>query len=560
MLFCVVLNSSISQNKWELQIVENVTDKFSSLNYKQFKSKESLNQSLEKKMFQLVKNGHVLASIDSITWHSDYAIAYVYSGPKYDKITITMDAENLYYLRKVPNIKEKFLLQTPFKPNEIAKLLAGVISYLQNNGYPFARVWLAIDDLSPENATAKLMVDKNQEIRITEIHYKGEVEMSEKFLNNSVALKINDLYNEERLGKISARIQQIPFIDEIKQHELLFTPEGVEVFMYLKSNPVSLINGVVGLQPNPITGENVITGDVRLKLQNVIKRGELIDLNWRSLQPSTQDLKIRTNYPFLFDTPLGVDARFELYQRDSTFLSTQLNLGLPYFMRGGNYFKVFFEADNSNLLSGVNSSTGLPNTNFSSVSSSSYGLGLYRRQIDYLPNPSKGIEIELDGLVGRRSSRRINSDSSNVATTYELRLDLNWFIPISRRHVIRVGNNTRAYYAPEIFVNELYRFGGLTSQRGFDEEELFASTRTTFSMEYRFLVDQDSHAFLFYDQSFYENNSGSYYQDRPFGVGAGFSFGTNLGIFSISYAVGKQMDNPILMRNGKVHFGYVSYF
>lgn len=48
--------------------------------------------------------------------------------------------------------------------------------------------------------------------------------------------------------------------------------------------------------------------------------------------------------------------------------------------------------------------------------------------------------------------------------------------------------------------------------------------------------------------------------DQPFGFGAGFSFGTNLGIFSISYALGKQFNNPIELKNGKVHFGYVTYF
>jgi len=49
-------------------------------------------------------------------------------------------------------------------------------------------------------------------------------------------------------------------------------------------------------------------------------------------------------------------------------------------------------------------------------------------------------------------------------------------------------------------------------------------------------------------------------KDHPFGFGAGFSFGTNIGIFSISYALGQQLNNPILMRNGKVHFGYIAYF
>ncbi len=123
-----------------------------------------------------------------------------------------------------------------------------------------------------------------------------------------------------------------------------------------------------------------------------------------------------------------------------------------------------------------------------------------------------------------------------------------------------LGNHTETYYAPEIYENELSRFGGLNSQRGFNEEELFATTFSTFSLEYRFLLDRNSRVFAFFDQTLYENSAVNYFKDQPFGFGAGFSFGTNIGIFTISYALGKQFDNPVLLRNGKVHFGYIAYF
>ncbi len=121
-------------------------------------------------------------------------------------------------------------------------------------------------------------------------------------------------------------------------------------------------------------------------------------------------------------------------------------------------------------------------------------------------------------------------------------------------------NRTNLYSAPVIYSNEAYRYGGLSSQRGFNEEELYSTAQTTFTAEYRFLVDRNSFAFAFFDQSWYENNSLQYYNDKPMGFGVGFSFGTNIGIFSISYALGKQFDNPILFRNSKIHFGYIAYF
>ncbi|MCC6690169.1 MAG: hypothetical protein IT235_01425, partial [Bacteroidia bacterium] len=48
--------------------------------------------------------------------------------------------------------------------------------------------------------------------------------------------------------------------------------------------------------------------------------------------------------------------------------------------------------------------------------------------------------------------------------------------------------------------------------------------------------------------------------DTPYGFGAGTSFETKAGIFSLDYALGSQLGNPIYLKSGKIHFGIVSYF
>ncbi|MDG0974315.1 MAG: POTRA domain-containing protein [Crocinitomicaceae bacterium] len=523
-----------------------------------FKSKKELLNYTKDVRNENLRKGYVLANIDSLAWKDSIsASAYMYRGPQFDRLKISVAEQDRFLIRKIPRLSERFLRNASFYPAEVERVLSEVLSFLENNGFPYASVCLIWDGVYASENQAELIIKRGPEVILTKIHIKGEAEVSEKFLTNLIAIKEGDYFNQERLERISARIKQTLFLNEIKPHELLFTPEGFELFLYLKTAPVSLVNGVVGLQPNSVTGKSVFTGDVRLRLQNVLKRGELFDVNWRSLQPQTQDLKIKLNYPFLLNTPFGIDGAFDLYKRDTNFLTTVGRIGVQYFLSGGSYIKVFYEGENSNLLSGAQSSSL---GNLSSVSSNRYGLGFFRRQLDYLPNPSKGFFIEVNGLIGARTSRLPASDSVTSSTTYAARLDLEWFVPLAKRHVLRITNNTRAYYAPEVFTNELNRFGGLTTQRGFDEEELFASKRSTFTVEYRFLVDKNSHAFLFYDQSFYENSAQQYYFDSPFGTGAGFSFGTNIGVFSISYGIGKQFDNPMLLREGKVHFGYVSFF
>lgn len=555
---CLIPFVSIGQKKFRLSFYQQNEEVLALEKTVYFKSKKELLNYTKDVRNENLRKGYVLANIDSLAWKDSIsASAYMYRGPQFDRLKISVAEEDRFLIRKIPRLSERFLRNVSFYPAEVERVLSEVLSFLENNGFPYASVRLIWDGVYASENQAELIINRGPEVILTKIHIKGEAEVSEKFLTNLIAIKEGDYFNQEQLERISARIKQTLFLDEIKPHELLFTPEGFELFLYLKTAPVSLVNGVVGLQPNSVTGNSVFTGDVRLRLQNVLKRGELFDVNWRSLQPQTQDLKIKLNYPFLLNTPFGIDGAFDLYKRDTTFLTTVGRIGVQYFLSGGSYIKVFYEGENSNLLSGAQSSSL---GNLSSVSSNRYGLGFFRRQLDYLPNPSKGFFIEVNGLIGARTSRVPASDSVTSSTTYAARLDLEWFVPLAKRHVLRITNNTRAYYAPEVFTNELNRFGGLTTQRGFDEEELFASTRSTFTAEYRFLVDKNSHAFLFYDQSFYENSAQQYYFDSPFGTGAGFSFGTNIGVFSISYGIGKQFDNPMLLREGKVHFGYVSFF
>jgi hemolysin activation/secretion protein len=197
-------------------------------------------------------------------------------------------------------------------------------------------------------------------------------------------------------------------------------------------------------------------------------------------------------------------------------------------------------------------------TNLNSVETNFYGLAFLKQNVDYLPNPRKGLVLSVEGTVG---SRTVKSDTLPVvSTTFKGELQLNYYIPLGKRHVVRFANFTEVYLAPTYYQNEVYRFGGQISLRGFNEEELYATSRSVSTLEYRFLLDRNSYLFAFYDQGWYENKATKFQTDNPFGFGLGLAFGTAIGNFSVSYALGSQQGNPLLLRDGKVHFGYIAYF
>ncbi len=523
-----------------------------------FKDSLSAQRYLSNLQTTAISKGYLLASFDTLYYAKNLVTAHFNIGDKIDNVRLHIKKEHLEFIEKHTNLNEKIIAQLALTPFELARTIKKIQESYLNNGYPFVAIQLKDHVWNKETVSAEININPGAYTAWSKINVKGDSSISEKYIANLLDIKIGDPYSEINVLNISSRVEQVPFMRELKPSELLFTKEGVELYVYLEAVPISSANGIVGFQPDPATDRLSITGEIHLKLLNVLKRGELLDLKWQSIRDQTQSLESRLNYPFLFNTSFGLDGSFDLYKRDSSFLELNSSIGVQYFLKRGNFIKVFYTNISSSVLSG-----GLNNPSFSnlrSVSSNNYGISYTSNQVDYLPNPTRGINLLVQGSAGSRKSQINDTTEIIKSTVFRGKVQADFFVPLFKRHVLRLASSTDFYIADEIFENEVYRYGGLSSQRGFDEDELFATSKTTATIEYRFLLDRNSYVFAFYDQSWYENNAKKYYQDAPFGFGVGFAFNTNFGVFSISYALGKQFSNPILFSNSKVHFGYIVYF
>ena len=523
----------------------------------EIKKIEELNSILETNKNQWFEKGYYLASFKPLYRSSTEIEVLVEIGSHFPNVAMVIHDSIKSQLRSfgIENISKNALKTSP----SLFKLFIDkTLKAYANNGYPFAQVFFTEQEIIEQQIQIQMNISSGKFYRFSDIIVKGDSSISKSTVQNLLGIKINDIYSEEKLSSIDRILQQTNFINVLKKSELLFTENGVELYVYLENQKMSSMNGAVGLQPNPQTQKIGLTGDVQIKLLNVFKKAELIDVNWRSIEPQTQALQAKLNYPFLFKSPFGVDLKFNLYKRDSTFLDLKSFIGIQYSFKNNVQLKGFYQINSSEILS----KTSNPSSLFSylaPIKLNSYGLSLQYKRINYLPNPSKGFSLYIETSIGNRTIKKENT-ALEKSYVYKSIFQYVSYIPITKRNIIKVGVNFESYTSPTIFQNERYRFGGLNSLRGFNEEELFASTKMISSLEYRFLLDKNSNVFVFYDQGIYEDNSLSYKIDNPFGVGAGISFGSRIGIFSISYALGKQLNNPIEFRNGKIHFGYITYF
>ena len=523
----------------------------------EIKKIEELNSILENNKNQWLEKGYYLASFKPLYVSSTEIEVLVEIGSHFPNVAIVINDSIKSQLRSfgIENIPKNSLKT---RPSLFKLFIDKTLKAYADNGYPFAQVFFAEQEIIEQQIQIQMNISSGKFYRFSDIIVKGDSSISKSTVQNLIGIKINDIYSEEKISSIDRILQQTNFINVLKKSELLFTENGVELYVYLENQKMSSMNGAVGLQPNPQSQKIGFTGDIQIKLLNIFKNAELIDLNWRSIEPQTQALQAKLNYPFLFKSPFGIDLKFNLYKRDSTFLDLKFFVGIQYSFKNNVQLKGFYQVNSSEILS----KTPNPSSLFSylaPIKLNSYGLSLQYKRINFLPNPSKGFSLFIETSIGNRTIKKENT-ALEKSYVYKSIFQYVSYIPITKRNIIKVGVNFESYTSSTLFQNERYRFGGLNSLRGFNEEELFASTKLITSLEYRFLLDKNSNAFIFYDQGIYEDNTLTYKIDNPFGVGAGISFGSRIGIFSISYALGKQENNPLEFRNGKIHFGYITYF
>ena len=472
------------------------------------------------------------------------------------------------------DLSERLFLNRPFSSKNLNDLFERTVSYYENNGYPFISVQLdSIKLTDSDKISAALKITENQFYRMDSLSIKGNSGISDNYLLRHLGIKLGEPYNEKSISEIEVRIRELPFVSLVKKPQIQFFEDYVKIILELNKRKASRFDGVLGLLTSEEDGTTEFTGDIDLNLINAFNRGENLELNWRKLKGNSQDLNIAASYPYFLNSAFGVDFRFKLFKRDTTFIDLNTRLGLSYNLRRAEYISLFLENKTSNLLSRkslVNNSNGsLPN--IGDVRINLFGVGYQIERLNYKYNPSSGFDLRTDFVAGTKRLIKINAleeEYPNIyngidlnTLQYNAYLNIRKFFQIKNRSSILIGNQSASTFSENLYFNELLRIGGLRLLRGFDEESINVSSYSIFTLEYRFLLDRNSFFSLFTDGGYYEADyQNEFLSDRPIGFGAGVSFETNAGIFTINYAIGKQFNNPIDLRAAKVHFGFINFF
>jgi hemolysin activation/secretion protein len=108
-------------------------------------------------------------------------------------------------------------------------------------------------------------------------------------------------------------------------------------------------------------------------------------------------------------------------------------------------------------------------------------------------------------------------------------------------------------------VNELNRFGGINSIRGFNENSLQGNAFTSILTEYRYILAPSIYVHSIIDFGFLQDRT-SNSQENLLGIGFGFGLLTKNGLFNIVYANGSTSEQTIKLSSSIVHISFRAVF
>ena len=546
--------------------------------FTQLTNKSSVAITLQEKINDCRYEGYLGASIDSTKTFNDSTIAYLTYGLKYTHIEINSPNLPDKYLKS----KEKYVLDLP----TFSRLQRTVILDYENSGYPFISISLTNPQIKKDTLVAKLIINPYIQFAYDTIVIRGNANISKKYLCKYLEIEEGALYNEKNVRAIDIKLENLTLVKLKSKSQVVFFKGRAQIILDIEDAVIDRFDGIIGLAPNSDnSNENslLITGDVNVELNNLFKSGKQLQMQWKNYLKNSQRLNLSTTIPYLLNSKFGINGEFQLNKFDTLFLNLNSQISFRYQGNGNNYIQFYYQNIQSNLLSVDTNSIRLqekiPSNNPYYIDN--YGISFYRKKVDNLNNPRKGSTLSSNFGIGQKTiqkNRDINnlkftdSQTGNVISLYDtidlkyLRLstliDITLFIPIKKKSTIHQNLSFRGIFSEQIFFNEYYNFGGFSTLKGFDENEFFASKSLIYTLEYRYLIGQNSYIGLFLNAATYEDKikSQSFIYDTPIGFGISSNLEIGQGVLNLSYALGSQKDNGFQLNTAKIHFGIINYF
>jgi outer membrane translocation and assembly module TamA len=418
-------------------------------------------------------------------------------------------------------------------------------------GFPFSKLKLTGIRVKNKNTLeAQLVIDTNEQKRtINNIIIKGYDKFPESYLKHYLKIKPSQTFSLDKIKNRTRQLQNLRFASELKPPEVLFSKDSTTLYLYLKKEQSNSFDGFLGFGSNEATNKIEFDGYLNLNLTNNLNFGESFRLLYKSDENDQKTFLTNLTLRYLFKSPIGIDISLNIFKKDSTFTTVNQSAKLHYQINAKHkiYSGFLFEESNNLLDNSSILTIADYKKNYFSL-----GYEFSKPQVNNLLFPINSYLYIETNFGNRKETTQSEKQSLLSLNAFKI-------FNLNDKNSLFIRTNSAVINSDSYFENELLRFGGINSIRGFEENSLFASLYGLINTEYRFQLNNTIYLHSVIDAAYFENKTLNLTQ-KLFSYGLGFGILTKSGLFRLNYANGKRENQQFKLSNSKVHISLTTIF
>jgi hemolysin activation/secretion protein len=429
------------------------------------------------------------------------------------------------------------------------KILNHLNQLIIDKGLPFASLKLInLKKKDDQNLSAELVVTKTKKRGIDEIVIKGYEKFPRSFIKHFLKIKTNSDFNLNEIKEKTEQLNQLRFANQTRSPEVLFTKDSTALYFYIEKTKSNTFDGFLGFGTNEETNKLEFDGYLNLNLVNSLNFGETFLLNYKSDESDQKTFKVNINMPYIFGSAVGTQLGLNIFKKDSSFTTINQSADIFYQINPSQRLFIGINATRSNNLLELN------DQNIEDVNSLMYNVKYEFIKSQY-QNYLFPVNFKVLTMLGF-GNRTINNTKVDQ---HAFSIDMFKILNLNLKNSIFLRINGAGIFSDDLYDNELLRFGGINSIRGFEENSLIATLNGVLNTEYRYQLNPSIYLHTIFDAAYLENDiSGQ--RDKLFGFGFGFGILTKAGVLKFNYANGKLEGQNFKFSNSKIHLSLNAIF
>lgn len=495
--------------------------------------------------------GYIENKLKSIQKKNDSSfIATFYFGTRFKYLKVYYSKEDFSKdeLVQVSTLIKDDHFTLPFK--NIENSLNKLTNLKTENGNSFARLHLGDFKKNKDSTlSAQLIVSKGSKRTIDKIVVKGYEKFPKSYLKHYAGIKVGNTFNKKEIISKNEEINNLGFVSTLKNPEALFKKDSTTIYYYIKKQKNNLFDGVLGFSTNEDNQKLIFNGYLNLQLNNNLNFGEQFTLNYKADGNNQQNFRVKVTLPYLIESPFGVELELNIFKRDSTFITSEQQAQVSYQINPStNSFVGYKGYESSNLLNNHPERSNIEDFNSKYIVA---GVTFLKHQSNILFPIKTSLSIESE--IGNRKLREVTESQLRASGILHHIFNLNY------KNSIFLQNCTSILTSDTFLTNELFRFGGINSIRGFNENSIDASMYSVLNTEYRHQFNEGIYMHSIIDIAYFENQVLSI-KEKLYSFGVGIGMQTKPGVIRLNIANGNIENQDFNFSNTKIHLSLSSRF